>query len=196
MYCLRSDIGDLYRSDGTQVNVTGIPGPTVALTAAEGVAGDLAAGAYEIVDTFYNTLTGAESNPSPEATVTVAASRTINYTAILTTTNAQTNARRIYRSLVDQTGEWFHVLTILDNITSSYSGEDALLEDMGVPAEQTNGIPPDDLVNFDIHQERMFCTDGLLLYFSELGLPESFAGTSSLNVRSDDGYLIRGVMDG
>ena len=197
MYCLRSFLsgvdGLLLRSDGGQVNLSGIAAPSVALTATEGAAGDLAAGDYEIVYTYYNTASGAESNPSPEATITIAASKKINYTGITTTSNPQANARKVYRSLVNQTGEWFHVLTILDNVTTLYTGDNALLEDMGLPAEQTNGIPPEELINFEVHQERLWATDGLLLYFSELGLPESFAGASSLNVKSDDGYLIRGL---
>jgi hypothetical protein len=194
MYCQRSDIGSIYRSDGTQINDSGIAAPTAALTATEGAAGNLAAGNYEIVYTYYNTNSGAESNPSPAATVTIAANKKINYSGITTTVNAQTNARKIYRSLVNQSGEWFHVLTILDNISTAYTGDNALLADMGLPAEQTNGLPPTNVDMIEVHQERLWATDGLLVYFSELGLPESFAATSSLNVKSDDGYLIRGLV--
>ncbi len=192
MYCLREDIGSLYRSDGNIMAATGISAPTAALTAAEGAAGALAAGAYEIVYTFYNSTTGAESNPSPAATVTIAASKKINYSVIGTSTNGQVNARKIYRSLVGQTDEWFHVVTILDNNTTTYTGDNVELADMGLPAENTNGLPPDGDF-FEIHQERLWLTDQVLLYFSEVGLPESFAATSSLNVRSDDGYLIKGL---
>lgn len=194
MYCLRADIGALYRSDGDQVNDTGIAAPTVALTAADGAApGVLDAGDYEVVYTYYNSATGAESNPSPVATVTVSASGTVDYTDLGVSTNPQVDSRKIYRSLVDSEGEWFHVLTILDNQTTAYAGEDAALADMGLPAEQTNGVPPTNIDAMEVHQERMWLTDGLLVYFSELGLPESFAGASSLNVKSDDGYLIRSI---
>jgi len=195
MYALRQDIGLLYRSDGLSVMGTGIAAPATAMTAAEGAAGLLDAADYEAIVTFYNAASGAESNPSPEVTVTIGASKSINYSAIPTSTDPQVTARKIYRSLPDAQGEWFHVLTILDNVTTSFSGEDAELADMGLPAESVNGIPPDDLTCFTVHQERMWVSDGLLLYFSELGLPESFAGTSSLNVQSDDGYLIKAVVD-
>lgn len=192
MYALREDIEALYRTDGDILAATGIAAPTAALTAVEGAAGALAAGAYEIVYTYHNTATGAESNPSPIATVTIAASKKINYSAIGVSSNGQVNARKIYRSLVGQKGEWFHVLTILDNATTAYTGDNVELADMGLPAENVNGLPPSGKF-FEIHQERLWMTDEILLYFSEVGLPESFAGTSSLNVRSDDGYLIKGL---
>jgi hypothetical protein len=104
------------------------------------------------------------------------------------------NARKLYRSLKDQQGEFFHVLTILDNSTTSYDGENTLLEDMGLPVEVSNGIPPSGLTMFTIHQERMWVSDGSLVYFSEFGLPESFKTSSSLNVQSDDGYSIQGMV--
>lgn len=194
MYCLRDDIGSLYRSDGAEVNDAGITAPSAAPAGTEGAAGALAAGTYELVYTFYNSTSGAESNPSASASVTIAASKKINYTAILASTNPQVNARKVYRSLVGQTGEWFHVFTILDNETTTYTGDNVVLADMGLPAESTNGAPPTSIKTFEIHQERLWTTNGLLLYFSEIGLPESFAGTSSLNVKSDDGYLIKALI--
>lgn len=194
MYCLRADIGEIYRTDGEQVNEAGIAAPTVAAAATEGAAGALAAGDYEFVYTHYNSVSGAESDPSPSASVTIAASKKINYTAIAVSSNPQVDARKVYRSLVNQTGEWFHVFTILDNETTTYTGDNVELADMGLPAETVNGQPPLNSKTFEIHQERMWTTNGLLLYFSEIGLPESFAGTSSLNVKSDDGYLIKSIV--
>jgi hypothetical protein len=195
LYLVRPDLGVLFRCDGTQVNDAGIAAPSVAPSGTEGAAGALAAGDYVFVYTYYNSVTGAESDPSPASTVlTIAASKKINYTAIATSANAQVNARKIYRSLVGQAGEWFHVVTILDNVTTTYTGDNVVLDDMGLPAEQTNAIPPTGITGMEIHQERLWLTDGRYLYFSELGLPESFNGTSILNINADDGYTITGLV--
>ena len=195
MYLLRDDIGSMYRCDGSSVNDTGIAAPTVAPTLAQGAAGNLAAGDYEAVFTYYNTETGAESNPSPvSSAVTLAADKTIDWSAVSVSSNPQVNARKLYRSLKDQQGEYFHVLTILDNSTTSTSGENILLEDMGLPVEVSNGIPPSGMKMLAVHQERMWLSDGSLVYFSEFGLPESFKSSSSLNVQSDDGYSIQGLV--
>ena len=195
MYFLRSDIGKLYRSDGDALNDTGIPAPTAAATIAQGATGNLAAGDYEVVYTYYNTNTGAESNPSPVSSqLTLAANKTIDWSAITVSSNPQVNARKLYRSLKDQQGEYFHVLTILDNSTLVSGSENTLLEDMGLPVEVSNDIPPTGLTMMTVHQERMWVSDGSLIYFSEFGLPESFKATSSLNVQSDDGYSIQGLV--
>ena len=194
LYLVRPDLGVVMRCDGTTVGDVGIAAPGTAATGAEGAAGALEAGDYEFVVTFYNTVTGAESDPSPVGTVTVGASKSIDYSAIPVSTNPQVNARKIYRSLIDQAGEWFHVATISDNVTTTYSSEDLELDEMGFPAEAVHGIPPTGIKNLTTHQERMWYHDGRFLYYSEIGLPESVRATSSLDINADDGYLMTGLI--
>lgn len=194
MYLLRKDIGLMYRSDGSSVNNSGIAAPTAAPTIAVGASADLAAGDYEAVYTYFNSITGAESNPSPASSqLTVSANDSIDWSAVTISTSPQVNARKLYRSLIGQQGEYFHVRTVGDNTTTTSSAESALLADMGLPVETTNGAPPSSLTMMAIHQERMWLSDGQVIYFSELGLPESFKSSSDLSVQSDDGYNIMGL---
>jgi len=194
-YACRSGSGGLLRSDGNSVAAAGIAAPTTAPTLAEGAAGDLGAGDYVGVYTYYNSNTGSESDYSPASTaLTLAASKKIDWSAVTTSSNGQVNARRLYRTLVDQQGEYFRVATINDNVnTTTYTGDNALLADMGAAAGTKNGTPPTTCLYCEIFQERMWVTDGVDLYFSELGLPESFGAFNYIPVSPDDGYSISGL---
>src|SRR5574341_482885 len=60
-------------------------------------------------------------------------------------------------------------------------------------AARTFHLPPDLVEIGDNWQERLWCSDGKDLFFSEFGLPESFAGDAILLVFPDDGHRIRAV---
>ena len=95
----------------------GFDTPSTAPTpVAAGSGGSFAAGDYKYVYTFYNGV--AESNFSPEGSVTCVASDSVTLTVPVGP--ASTTARRIYRT--DTNGEWFfRVGEIEDNTTTTFA---------------------------------------------------------------------------
>lgn len=193
-YFCRKSNGTLYRANTLAQGSAGISAPSTAPVLAEGSAGDLGAGDYIGVVTFYNSATGAESNPSALSnTLTLGASKEIDWTSIPTSTNPQVDARRIYRTLVAQTGEYYHVIDINDN-TSTTLSEEVLQDDMGDQVSFDNGTPPATCAFLTVWNERLWTTDEADLFFSEFGLPESFSEFSVIGVSPDDGHTINGLM--
>ena len=193
-YFCRKSNGSLFRTDGTAQGAAGIDAPTTAPVLAEGAAGDLGAGDYIGVVTFYNSATGAESNPSPLSnTITIGASKKIDWTAIPTSTNPQVDQRRCYRTLVGQSGEYYHLVDITDNTTVILT-EEVLQDDMGNQVSFDNGVPPSTCAHLAVWNERVWPTDEVDLFFSEFGLPESFSEFSVIGVSPDDGAKINGLL--
>lgn len=193
-YALRKGHNELIRLTSTAAFPAGIEAPSTAMTISEGVAGDLSAADYIAVCTFANTDSGMEGNPSPVSnTLSLAASKTIDYAGIPVSTNPFVNARRIYRTLPDQTGEYFFAFQISNNIDTTYSGENIGVVDLGYSVSFDNGLPPNGLEVGVIWGERLFASDGTDLYFSELLLPEMFSG-NVISVFPDDGHVIRGLL--
>ena len=194
VYVCRTQMGTLYRTDALSIAAAGISPPTTAAVLAEGGSGDLAAGNYIGVVTFYNSATGAESNPSPVSnTLALSASKEIDWSSIPVSTNPQVDSRRIYRTLVDQQGEYYEVTTISDNVTTTLT-EDVLQVDMGDPVSFDNGLPPDICKVAEVFTERLWISDGVDLFFSEFGLPENFSEFSVIQVSPDDGHSINGLL--
>lgn len=125
-----SDVTYVYVSDGTTMladngssSITwGIGEPTgsVFVQVLAGVTGSLSAGSYKYVYTFYDAVTGSESDPSPAcAPLTVTANQTIEVTNIGTSSNSRVTARRLYRTIANG-GSYYLVATIPDNVTTSF----------------------------------------------------------------------------
>jgi hypothetical protein len=117
----------------------------------------------------------------------------INYTGIGVSTNPFVDMRRVYRTLPGQTGEYFFVFQINNNVDTSYTGENVAVADMGRSVSFDNGTPPSGLEVGAIWGERLFASDGTDLYFSELLMPEMFSG-DVISVFPDDGHVIRGLL--
>jgi hypothetical protein len=194
VYAARQNAGTLQRTDGLSVGDAGIAAPTAAPTLADGAAGDIEAGDYYGVYTYYNTVTYAESNYSPvSAKLAAAGSKKINWTGLVESTNAQANAYRLYRTQKGQTGEYFLVATVTSSGVTSYTGDNVLTEDMGAAATTKNGLPPGGCIALEVFQERLWTTDGTDLWFSEIGLPESYGSANYISVAPDDGHKIVGL---
>lgn len=193
-YCMREGQTDMIRADSTSWYTAGIAAPSGAPTLAQGAAGNLTAGNYYGVFTFYNDETGAESNPSAVSSVlALAASKMIDWSGVQVSTNPFCTSRRLYRTLVNQIGEYFFVDSIPDNFTTTYTGDNVIIADMGRAVSFDNGLPPTNLTTGCIWKERLFCTDGTDLYYSEYLLPECFGEESVLSIYPDDGHQIRGL---
>lgn len=192
-YGVREGVG-LVRGDGTYVGPGGIAAPTAAPTIADGAAGDIPAASFKAVYTFYNANTGMESNPSPVSnTLAHAGSKKIDWSGIAVSANAQVTSRRIYRTLPDQSGEYFLVDEIANNTDTTYTGDNVLAQDLDDAVSQTNGEPPDGLVAGVVWKERLFATDERDLYHSEDGLIEAFDPDAIIPVFPDDGHTIRAL---
>jgi hypothetical protein len=194
LYMARENCRQLQRTDGLVVDNAGIARPDAAPTLAQGAAGNLVAGDYIGVVTFCNSSTGAESDPSDASnTLTLGADKKIDWTGIDTSSSAQVDARRLYRTLHSQEGEYYFVGQINDNIATTYE-DNVIQAELGVMASFDNGEPPLDPVLIAVFGERLWLTDGVDLFFSSIGLPESFHALDYLSITPDDGHKITGLL--
>lgn len=184
----------MLRSDSTYVGRCGIEAPTTAPTIAQGTAGSIPAADFYGVFTYYNENTGVESNPSvASAKLTLGASKKIDWSGITASANTQVTARRLYRTLPNQTGEYYFVGQINDNTTTTFTGDDVLVQDMGEAVSFSNGLPPDDLRFGTVWKERLFASDEVDLLYSEDGQLENFDEDNYIPIFPDDGHVIRAI---
>lgn len=192
-YGIRSGIG-LVRSDGTYVGPAGIAAPTVAAVIADGAAGAIPAASFKVVYTFYNANNGMESNPAPVSnTLAHAGATKINWTGIGVSPNVQVTSRRIYRTLPDQSGEYFLVAEIADNTSTTFTGDNVLAQDLDQAVSSVNGTPPAALLFGAVWKERLFASDGKDVFNSEDGLIEAFDPEAIIPVFPDDGHDLRAL---
>jgi hypothetical protein len=190
----RRGTGTLKRITQDATQNAGISAPAAAPTTVQGAAGLLPAGTYQYVVTFLNQGTIAESNPSPASTaLTIAASKKIELSTIPVSTDGQVNARRIYRTLKDNTQEYFFVAQINDNFTTTYS-DNVIQDDLGDRVSFDNGLPPSIVELIEIWRERLFASDGVDLFFSGIAHPQGFSEFDVIQVYPDDGHRIRGLL--
>ncbi len=190
-YGIRDRAG-LVRSDGNFVGPAGIEAPGTAPVLADNATGVIPAADFVGVYTYYNSLTNLESDPSPASnTLSHAGSKSIDWSALVASANAQVDTIRLYRSLPDQTGEYFFVGEVANGVTTF--NDNVLAQDLGDAASFTNDVPPDDLISGDVWVERLFCHNGSLLFHSEDGTPEAFDPDAFIPIFPDDGHPIRAV---
>jgi len=193
IYAMKKDGGGLYRLTSTVAQRAGIAAPASAPTLADGGAGALSAATYRGVYTNYNIETAIESNPSPEGSLALGASKMIDWSAVAISTNPFVNARRIYRSIPDQVGVYFFVDSILNNIATTYIGDNVGVADLGRTVSFENGLPPSDLQVGVVWNERLFASDGLDLFFSSLLMVEAFGDENRIPVYPNDGHQLRAL---
>lgn len=194
LYALRHASNALIRSDGTYYAAAGVDAPATAPTLADGAAGDIPAADFIGVYTFYNPATNVESNPSPaSAVLSHAGSKKIDWSGIGTSTNPQVGARRLYRTLPDATGEYYFVAQIDNNVDTTFTGDNVLVQDLGEAVSFDNGLPPTGLEFGTVWKERGFFSDKVDVFYSELGRMECFAEDGIISVFPDDGHEIRAI---
>lgn len=193
LYGIRTGVG-LVRGDGTYVGPGGIDAPTVAPTIADGGVGVIPAATFKAVFTFYNANTDMESNPSPVSnTLVLGANRKIDWSVIGVSTDVQVTSRRLYRTLPDQSGEYFLVDEIENNTATTFAGDNTLAQDLDRAVSNVNGTPPVGLLFGTVWKERLFASDGVDLFHSEDGLIEAFDPDAIIPVYPDDGHEMRAV---
>ncbi len=195
LYAVRRDTGRLKRSKSDFMQDAGIAAPGTAPTLADGGAGSLLAGSYFGVVTYYNRDTDAESNPSVVSSVlALGASKKIAWSNIPVSSNGQVNARRLYRTLLNQQGEYYFVDQINDNFTTAYASDDFLTASLGRQVSFRNGLPPSGIEHIEVWKERDFLANATSVFFSEPFLPESFYSSSQIDIYPDDGHSITGLL--
>ena len=195
LYSARKETGTLKRGKADFVMDAGIPKPATPPVVAEGAAGNLDAGTYFIVYTYWNPETGAEGNPSdPSDALVLGADKTVDYSSLVPSTNGQVGGKRLYRTLPNQIGEYYLTASVVGNAITTYSGENIPIGALGKAASFKNDVPPS-RVNFAVlWKERAWVTDGRNMYASQPLFPEAYDyETDTYPVYPDDGHTIRGA---
>jgi len=193
-YWLRESSNALIRCDGTSYAESGVAAPSSAPTLAAGAAGDIPAATFYGVYTFYNSSTNNESNPSTASAAYVhGGTLKINWSGIAISTNPQVNARRLYRTLPNQTGEYYFVAQIDNNFDTTFTGDNVQVQDLGEAVSNLNGLPPSNLHFGAVWKERFFVSDKIDVFYSELGQIENYDNDSVISVFPDDGHEIRAI---
>lgn len=127
------------QSTGT-VYKWGITPPATAPNFVAGAAG-LLLGNYDWRFTYYSTITGAESNPSPLASQITLTNQQGAITSIVASTDPQVDTKRIYRRGGVITDTWQFVAEIPNNVVSYTDNfaDDDILE--ATPLSLDNGVP-------------------------------------------------------
>lgn len=192
-YAVRRNAGRMKRVATDFYTDAGISAPGSAPTLADSaVGGNPPAATYYGVVTFYNNLTGAESDPSdPSASVTTGGANKISWTNIPTAVpQGQVTSRRLWRTLPNQTGVYYLVAEIADNTSTTYT-DNVSTAGLGAAASYKNGVPPTNQKYMAFWKERCWLSNGVDVWFSEIGLPESFGPSSLIQVKPDDGGEVR-----
>ena len=177
----------------SQVNA-GIEAPALPPQAVDGGPGQKTAGKYWIAFTFFNTITGAESNLSPlSKEVVIADLHALAVSAIGTSASLQVNARRIYATLPNDQGKLYLVGQIDDNVMTTFTENALPTDDYGAAFSAVNGTPPDQAHSLETYKERLFVTNALGLYWSEAGKPQSFRASAYYPLAAGTGYDLVGL---
>jgi len=194
MFAARKGNGGPKRIYGDSIMEAGIASPTLQPKIADGGAGQKAAGEYWLAYTFFNTITGAESNLSPiSLPVTIGGNHQLAASSIGISPSLEVNARRIYVTLPDDEGTFSFVGQINDNVTTTFIENAKAPDDYGALYDGTNGLPPDQAFAIEVGGERLWVVNALGLFWSELGRLQGFKASSYTPVSKDDGYEPTGL---
>jgi hypothetical protein len=197
VYGLRKSAGRMVRVDGYGAARAGIDAPTGAPTSIDdsSVSGTLPAGTYKTVYTYGNAASGYESLPSPPSTVAITGANGMTHSNPNLPNDPFVDTINVYRSLVDQdNGVYFFVGTMGIIAGVMALGEAVTVTNMGRLINYNLDLPPSDLLYGDVWNERLFATDAINVFYSEILNVEGFNLTESIiSVYPDDGFEIRGM---
>jgi len=195
LFACQKGNGGVKRIFGDSILEAGIEAPTLQPQALDGGAGQKTAGEYWVGYTYYNSLTGAESNLSPVSkSTTIIPDHQILIQSIGLSPSLQVNARRIYVTLPDDEGTFYLVGQINDNVTTTFIDNALPPDDYGAAFDGANGLPPSQAHALETGKERLYVTDGKGVYWSETAKFQSFKATSYYPVSRDDGYEVVGLL--
>ncbi len=194
LFACQKGNGGVKRIYGDAHDDAGIVAPAVAPQVIDGGVGQKPAGTYWVAYSFYNNVTGAESNLSPPSKeLAIADLHKLTVSAIGVSTSLQVNARRIYATLPDDQGTLYLVGQIDDNVTTTFDENALPPADYGAAFEAVNGLPPDQAHSLETYKERLFVTNKQGLYWSEAGKPQSFRASAYYPLAQGTGYDLVGL---
>lgn len=153
-----TNVAQKWAGTGTAVRM-GIVPPVAAPTATPGAAGNLESSQtgqvpYLYYVTFVNTVTGTESNPSPASAGQTVNAKKIDLSAIPISTDAQVNARRIYRFGGTSSANRL-VTEIGDNTTTTYTDNTADIDLELTTMSIAHDVPPTGISFLFAHKSRL-----------------------------------------
>jgi len=194
LFACQKGNGGVKRIYGDSIIEAGIAAPSVMPLISDGGAGQKTAGEYWLAYTFFNQVTGAESNLSPiSLPVTIADNHQLRVTSIGISPSLQVDARRIYVTLPDDQGAYYLVGQINDNVTTTFAENAKPPDDYGAAYDASNGLPPPQAHALETGKERLYVTDGKGIYWSETARLQGFKASSYYPVSRDDGYDVVGL---
>lgn len=194
LFACQKGNGGVKRIFGDSHIEAGIAAPTAPPQVVDGGSGQKPAGKYWVAYSFYNTVTGAESNLSPSSKeIEIQNLHKLAVSSIQTSSNLSVDARRIYCTLPDDEGTFYLVGQIDDNVTTAFSENALPPADYGAAFQAVNGLPPSLAHSIEFYKERLFVTNKLGLYWSEAGKPNSFKASSYYPLAQGTGYDLVGL---
>lgn len=195
-YAIRADSNFIVAFDLILFSEAGLKAPAAAPTLGTVGGVGVDAGDFYGVVTFYDSVnTSYESNPSPVSNkVTIAGANDVTWAGIPISTDPRCGGRRLYRTIANQTSEYYLVADIPNNTATTYSPDRKTLDNYGAQASFRNGnFPPKKWIDIANAYNRIWLTDGRYVYYSEDGAPESFYSTNFINIDPDSGEKIIGL---
>lgn len=206
----------LITATGCQIKIYRLPGNSTLYAAPMGIVapgtltfvsedpgGDLAGGTIDVACTFYNDNTGTESSRSALLTHTcsgTSVSITVS-TALLDPHDEVTHLNVYLRRQEIQTKLWRDATLRFDWPLPAHqfvlSFDDDALNAMTTPAPDMDQNDPPLATfrgNYAWHQNRMFATDGLRVYYTQLGNPEQWDPEFVEEVSTIDGQQIQHLL--
>lgn len=152
-------------------------------------------GAYSYKVTFYNSSLAHESNPSVKSSdiTTTSGNQQIDLTGIPTSTDAQVDRRRIYRTAVGG-GIWLFHSEIADNTTTTLS-DTTPDSSLGIQVEEfAHGVPP--ISKFaEVYKGHVFMVpkNSSRIHFSKQNFPNAVHANDFRDLDPDDGDIVTGI---
>ena len=163
----------------------GIVGPTVKLTTVQGSAGVLPASTVQYMYTYYDSVEGIESAPSPLSDeLTITASKQVDLSGFLPSDNIFVDKIRLYRVGVLATD--FTLVVELPISTTTYSDNIAALSTIGDILDSYNNQVPVIGLRFIIEAYGiLFAAIGSTLYYTRIGLPDAWPALNTIPIAGD-----------
>lgn len=165
-----------WNSTATEIERVGYPAPSSAATLALGAAGS-PNGTYTYVYTYYNSVTGKESDWAPVSASISPVNQRVTVTLPTGSPGSSADQKRLYRTQAG--GSVYYFVADVPIATGSYSDNtaDAALG-LQIRDSGANALPPDSVFICKEHKARVFMIDGSDPYI--LRYSEGYTGNANL----------------
>lgn len=180
--------GPLRRGTGTYYEDAGIAAPINKPVINSSATGVMTTADYKVAVTFYNSVTGDESDFSPVSDVlALTGPGSVDVSSIEVSTTPQVDKKRIWITPPDQSNLYLLADTI-DNATTT-ANINLTPTELGELMPTSNGMPPKSVVAGAIFDNCLFVTDGTYLYKSAYLQFETFNTVVDVQpILNDDGH--------